>query len=129
MAKEQAKMVAEVLELHMESNVVMEAMTWAHRILDANHKKENIENYITQQSNLSLDKQSQLKNLLFEYKSLFDGSLSKFKEAKASFKLKVGEKLYHAKLLSVPKMYKTLIQKEFNHLMGLGVLEKVQESE
>ena len=53
-AEERAEMVAEVFEMHTDSNVIIKAMNQAQCILDANYKKANIEDYITQQSNLSL---------------------------------------------------------------------------
>ena len=95
-----------MLEMHTESDVVMEATNRVQRILDANYEKANIKDYITQQSNLSLDEQSQLKSILFKYESLFDGSLGKLKGAKASFgfELKDSEKPYHAKPFSVLKI-------------------------
>ena len=122
-------MLSEVLEMHTDADVIVEATNRAQRILEANYEKANIEDYVIQQSELSSDEKSRLKSLLFKYESLFDGSLGKLKWAKASFELKDGEKPHHAKPFSVPKIYETLIQKESNRLVGLGVLEKVQESE
>jgi len=59
-------MMAEVLETHSDSNFVMEAKNRAHRILDASYEKSDINDYVTRQSSLSLDKQSQLKILLLK---------------------------------------------------------------
>jgi len=113
-AEERAEIMAEVLETHSDSDVVMEATNRAQRILDASYEKADINDYVTQQSNLSLDEQSQLKSLLLKYESLFDDSLGKLKGAKASFELKDGETPYHAKPFSVPKIYEALIQKELS---------------
>jgi len=81
-AEERAEMLSEVLEMHTDSDVVVEATNRKQHILDANYEKAYIEEYVTQQSGLSLDKKSLLKSLLFKYESLFDSSLSKLKGAK-----------------------------------------------
>ena len=123
-AEERAEMVAKVHEMHSDSDVIMEAMNRAQRILDASYEKANINDYITQQSNLSLDEQSQLKSSLLKYESLFDGFLGKLKGVKASFKLKPGEQPYHTKPFLVPKIYETSIQKELDCLIRLEDLNE-----
>ena len=111
-AEERAEMLSEVLEMHTDPDVIVEATNRAQRILEANYEKANIEDYVIQESELSSEEKSSLKSLLFKYESLFDGSLGKLKGAKASFELKDAEKPYHVKPFSVPKIYETLIQKE-----------------
>jgi len=59
--------------------------TFADFYVQVRNYEKAIEDCVTQQSNISLDEQSQLKSLLFKYESLFDGSLGKLKGAKASF--------------------------------------------
>ena len=103
-AEERAEMLSEVLEMHTDPVVIVEATNRAQRILEANYEKANIEDYGIQQSDLSSDEKSRLKNLLFKYESLFDGSLGKLKGAKASFDSKDDEKPYHTKPFSVPKI-------------------------
>jgi len=102
-AEEQAEMLSEVLEMHLDSDVIIEATNWARCILDANYEKVNIKDYVMQQSNLTINEKSKLKSLLVKYKSLFDGSLGKLNGAKASFELKDSEKTYHMKPFSVLK--------------------------
>jgi len=74
-AEERTEMLSEVLEMHTDPDVIVEATNRAQRILEANYEKANIEDYVAQQSDLSSEEKSLLKTLLFKYESLFDGSL------------------------------------------------------
>ena len=74
---EDTKKIEEIMHMFDDySDPVLEAMSWATEILDANYSKTNIDNDVEKYDYLSPEETSRLKCLLYKYEDLFDGTLS-----------------------------------------------------
>jgi hypothetical protein len=70
-----------------------------------------------------------LREVLEKHRSLFDGTLGKWKNEKLHIELKPGATPYHAKADPIPKSYETTLKLEVERLVQLGVLKKINRSE
>ena len=99
-------------------------------ILDTKYEKADLQSVVSANcTNLSLQDQNNLLELLTEYEELFDGTLGDWNTEPVSFELKEGTKPYHGRPFSVPKSHKETTLKELNRLCQLGVLKFWSASE
>ena len=96
------------------------------QILQAKHKKSNLENEVkTNCPQLNSEQQQELINILNKFKQMFDGTLGTWKNTKYKIELKEGAKLYHSRPCSILQAYYKQIQLEVELLVKIGVLHKV----
>ena len=106
-----------------------EATARTTRILDAHYEAADIDQIISSCQNLDTKQKQQLKELLEEYKDLFDGTLGSWKDQQINIELKEGVQPYHARAFPIPKSREETLKKEISRLCQLGVLKKVNHSE
>ena len=76
-----------------ESEAVNSLNERTNRILDAKYEKANIEEYVQECTDLDDLQKHLLKELLYKYEPLFDGTLGKWKMKPVSLRLKPNSKL------------------------------------
>ena len=119
-------------ELHnmsYEPEVLMEATERASGMLDAKYEKADIPAEVEQNSHLSEGEKKALRDLLFRFEHLFDGTLGDWQTDPVNLELKTDAKPYHAKAFPVPHIYEQSLKTEVQRLCDLGVIEKINESE
>jgi hypothetical protein len=67
--------------------------------------------------------------LLYQFQDLFDGNLGTWKGDPYNIKLKADATPYHTRAYPIPKIHEATLRMEVDHLIKLGVLEKVNCSE
>ena len=103
---------------------MQEAIQCVVHILDAKYEKADLQAVVsTNCTNLSLQYQNKLLELLIEYEELFDGTLGDWNTGPVSFEFKEGTKPYHGRPFPVPKSHKETTMKELNRLSELEVLK------
>ena len=98
-------------------------------ILDAKYEAADIDKITENCTHLNKIQRKELKQLLEKHKSLFDGTLGKWKNEKLKIELKEGVKPYHSRAYPIPKAYELTLKMEVERLCELGVLKKVNRSE
>jgi hypothetical protein len=94
------------------------------KILDAKYEKADLPAIIRENwSHQAASDREKLLPVLFEFKSLFDGTLGDWKLPPVSFELKEGMKPYHGRPYPIPHKHKAVIIKEIKRLCDIGVLE------
>lgn len=78
---------------------------------------------------LNKEQQSKLYNLLNKHKTLFDGTLGKWKHTQHQIKLVEGAEPYHGKSYKIPQTYEATLKLEVDRLIKLQVLRKVNHSQ
>ena len=96
----------------------------AMRILDANYKKADLKEIVSQSKHIDNEQKQALLKLLKKYEHLFDGTLGDFKTEPVSIELKEGSEPYHGKAYPIPQIYEKTLKKEVERLCKLGVLTK-----
>jgi len=112
-----------------DSDLIAEATARTKRILDAHYESADIDQIISTCHNLNDTQKQQLKTLLEEFKTLFDGTLGSWKDQQINIELKEGVKPYHARAFPIPKSREETFKKEISRLCQIGVLRKVNHSE
>ncbi len=116
--------------LAMESHSTQDATKRVTQILEAKHKKADLQLIVRDNcKHLSADQQKKLLPLLKKYELLFDGTLGDWKTKPVSFQLREGVSLYHGQAFPVPKIHEDTIIKEVERLCKLGVFERQPASE
>lgn len=98
-------------------------------IMDAKYEATSGDEVAAQQHHLNEDQRKQLANALSDTAELFDGKLGHFKYAKIHLDVEPGATPVHAKAYSVPKVHEDAFIKELKHLVEIGVLEPIGETE
>ena len=98
-------------------------------ILDAKYKPADLTELTSNISNLNKLEQKQLKQLLTDNESLFDGTLGRWTGDPYDIKLKDNVEPYHAKPFPVPHAYEATLKTEVERLVRIGVLKRVNRSE
>ena len=94
------------------------------RILDAKYSKANLYQVAKEVKTLNRNEQKQLEKVLKANKSLFDGTLGRWKGNPYELKLKDNVQPYHAKPFSVPHAYEKTLKMEVDRLCNIGVLKR-----
>ena len=98
-------------------------------ILDAKYEATSAKEVADKQVHLNSKQRKQLEEALSDTAELFDGRLGHFKYSTIHLDLEPNAKPVHAKAYSVPKQHETAFLKELRHLVEIGVLEQVGETE
>ncbi len=99
------------------------------RILDANYKKADLKEVISNQKHLNDEEKLGLAKVLKEFEHLFDGTLGEWKGSGVSFDLKKDAIPYHARPYPIPHIHEGPTRTEIDRLVLLGVLEPCDDSE
>ena len=98
-------------------------------ILDAKYKPADLTELTSSISNLNKLEQKQLKQLLTDNESLFDGTLGRWTGDPYNIQLRDNVEPYHAKPFPVPHAYEATLKTEVERLVRIGVLKRVNRSE
>ena len=99
-------------------------------IIDVKYSPQDVDAIVDECKHLGSSEQSQLKELLFKYESLFDGSLGTWKTEPIELELKDPDaKPYHARAYPVPQSQERKLREECERMVGFGVLRKINRSE
>ena len=96
--------------------------------LDAKCKRADLQEIASNISNLYQIQQKQLKRLLTDNESLFDGTLGQWTGEPYETQLKDNVEPYHAKPFPVPHAYKATLKTKVERLEKMGFLKKVNRS-
>ena len=94
-----------------------------NKILDAYHKRANLKIICNISKYLSNDKQSLIYIFPRKHEEIFDGSLGNYIGSEYKIEHLEGAKPYHAKSISIPKIYKESLKTEVNRLININVLK------
>jgi hypothetical protein len=97
--------------------------------LDSKYNKANLKTVVQGAKHLNDKERDLLYHLLIKYEDIFDGTLGEWRTSPVDFELTEGAQLHSQRHYPVPHLYKQTFKKELDRLEGLGVLEKVQQSE
>jgi transposase InsO family protein len=112
-----------------ESEAIKAAEKRIERILDAKYEPADLDKIVEESSHLDDQEKLQLREVLEEYKTLFDGTLGKWTGTPLSIELREGVKPYHARAFPIPKSREATLKTEIERLCKIGVLRKVNDSE
>jgi hypothetical protein len=112
-----------------EPVVTQEATDRILKILDSNYHKANLKSVVQNAKHLNNKERDLLYKLLTKYEDIFDGTLGEWKTTPVDFEMVEGAVPHSQRHYPVPHLYKQTFKKELDRLEGLGVLEKVQQSE
>ena len=112
-----------------EPMVTQEATDRIVKILDSNYQKANLKAVVQNAEHLTKKEKDLLYKLLIKYEDIFDGTLGEWKTTPVDFEMVEGTVPHSQRHYPVPHLYKQTFKKELDRLEGLGVLEKVQQSE
>lgn len=119
----------DLININSESQPVIEATNRVKAIIEAKYEKANLPEIVKLCSHLNQNEQQQLLKLLYQHKSLFDGSLGHWKDEPYDVKLKDGVKPYHARPYPIPKVHEATLKMEVDRLCEIGVLKKINRSQ
>ncbi len=83
------------------------------KILDASHKKADVQAVLNNCTHLNSAKKDKLLELLKEFEQLFDGTLGHWRTKPVSFQLKQGVTPYHGRAFPIPKVHKDVLMKPY----------------
>ena len=103
---------------------------YASPILDAKYEKVYIEDLIKEhRSHLTKKQQDQLKEVLLKYDKLFDGVLKEYPGQPMHIDLQSNASPVYRRPYLVPQIHLATFKKELNHLVEIGVLSPVRDTE
>jgi hypothetical protein len=118
--------LAEDRRNHQLTEQEMQRMT---DILDAKHKKADLNQIASSANHLTNSEQSSLLALLKKYEDLFDGTLGAFTGTPYDVKLKENVEPHHARPFPVPKTHELTLKSELDGSCALYVLKRVNRSQ
>ena len=113
----------------VQSPILTKAEKRQSRILDADYKKIDIEDYVDDQDHLSVDERQQLYAVLQNNQQLFKGGLGTLRIPPVRLELKEGTQPYSGRAYPIPQAYKRTTKTEINRLEQIRVLEKNSDSQ
>jgi len=99
------------------------------KILDAKYEAANLDELVSESTNLDIDQQKALRYLLGKYEDLFDGTLGDFDTDPISLEIKPGMNPVHSKPFPIPHIRKETFYKELCRMEALGILKKDSNSQ
>ncbi len=112
-----------------DSPCVREAAERIKRILDAKYEPADLDKVVAESTHLDKEERRALQALLEKHKTLFDGTLGRWKDELYDVELKPDAEPYHARPFPVPKVYEKTLKMEIDRLVKAGVLKKVNRSQ
>ena len=102
----------------------------ADPILDAKYEKVDINAVIDDHcSHLDPDKQEDLRKLLLKHEKLFDGTLGEYPGEPMHIDIEPGATPVYRRPYPIPRVHLATFKKELDHLVSLGVLSRVRDTE
>ena len=98
------------------------------KILDAKYEAADLNEVVSQQTQLSNDEKQKLYQLLVKFTGLFDGTLGKYTGSPVELKLKRDAEPYHARAFPIPRVHLETLKLEVDRLCKIGVLKRVNRS-
>jgi hypothetical protein len=89
--------------------LIREELHEATRILDANYKKADLEEFVKNIPHLTNNQKSQVCTLLSNHESLFQGKLGLWEMPPVSLELEEGAKSYHARAYPIPHIHEETV--------------------
>ena len=108
---------------------VEERATHVKKILDAKYEAADLTSICSKQSQLTIEEQRRLQELLTNFEPLFDGTLGKWKGTQVELELKEGVTPFHPRAYPIPRVHKDTVYNEVQRLVKIGVLKRVNRSE
>jgi hypothetical protein len=112
-----------------EPKVTAEATDRIVKILDSDYHKADLWKVVAKATQLNKRQQLSLLRLLRKYEALFDGTLGKWNTDPVNIELREDLIPVSSRYYPVPKINKETFRKELLHLVDIGVLTPVQDSE
>ena len=112
-----------------DSEAMTDATDRMKRILDAKYEPADLDAVIEDCDHLTEEEKQPLRQLLEKYKSLFDGTLGKWRDEQYDIELKADATPHHARAYPIPRAYERTLRMEVERLCKENVLKKVNRSE
>ena len=99
-------------------------------MLDSKYEKVNINDVISDHcQHLTIEQQQDLRGLLSKYRKLFDGTLGKYPGEPMHIKLEDRAQPVYRRPYQIPMVHMATFKKELDHLVKIGVLSPVRDTE
>ena len=113
-----------------ESESYQQALKRALHIMDMGRENPaTVNDKVESNSHLTDDQKLKLKQLLNEFKELFDGTLGDWKTSPVTVELEKDAKPYHSGPFPVPRIHKERFKQELDSLEKMGVIQKDSSSQ
>ena len=117
-------------QMDLEDEDLPDLEAYASTILDAKYEKVDIDDLIKEHcSHLNKVQQNQLKEILLKYDKLFDGVLKEYPGQPMHIDLQPAASPVYRRPYPVPQVHLATFQKELHHLVDIGVLSPVRDTE
>ena len=127
--KPSRKEIKAMLQRAAEPAVTKQGTSRMVKILDSTYEKADLHEVVKLAKHINSQQQKMLYQLLKKYEEIFDGKLSDWDTEPVEFEFQEGAKPHNQRHFPVPHIHKETFKKELMHLVDLGVLEVVKESE
>jgi hypothetical protein len=121
--------IKQIMTQTAEPITTQEATERIVRILNSKYEKTDLDQVAAGAEELDEHQQKKLLSLLKDFEDLFDGTLGKWNTDPIDIETKPDHKPSSARYYPVPKINKATFKKELEHLVEIGVLTPVQQSE
>lgn len=99
-------------------------------IMDAKYEKLDIETVVTEHcAHLTTEQQADLRVLLAKHAKLFDGTLGRYPGEPMHIEVEPGAQPVYKRPYPVPHVHLETFKKELDHLVAIGVLSPVRDTE
>ena len=99
------------------------------KILNSTYAKAYLKQVADNTTQLNAEERTQLLSLIEDSEDLFDGTLGDWSTGLVDLDLKPGSKPFNSRYYPVPRINKETFSKELKHLVEIGVLTPVQQSQ
>ena len=98
-------------------------------IKDAKYEKLDIDDFLTEQAHLTPSQQADLRELLSRHTRLIDGTLGRYPGEPMHIELIPNAQPVYRRPYPIPKVHLEVFKKELDHLVEIGVLSPVRDTE
>ena len=112
-----------------EPEILREELYETRKILDADYKKADIEEVVRNIPHLTQAEKNQVRTMLYNFESLFEGKLGLWDTPPITLELEEGAKPFHARAYPIPHIHEATTRKEVERLCREGVLERDSDSQ
>ena len=117
-------------QMDLEDEGLSDLEAYASPILDAKYEKVDIEDLIEEHcSHLNKTQQDQSNKVLLKYDKLFDEVLKKYPGQPMHIDLQPNASPVYRRPYPVPQVHLATFKKELDHLVDIGVLPSVRDTE
>ena len=118
-----------IIETSSEPEIIREELYEAIRIRDSDYKKADLDQVVNSIPHLTEEQKSQVRTMLYQYESLFEGKLGLWDTPPVKLELEKDAMLFHARAYPIPQIHEATVRKECERLCKEGVLEKDSDSQ